>query len=222
MLKLGGVLLAGALLGLGIGWRCWGAGPTPTLVARVDTVLAAGPGEQRVRDSLLRILKYRNIDIAKVGTAEADARLEAQRSAQLQAQLDVQMSAAESLPVAIALVSSLTLQRDSLTVALDTAHAAARELASAIAAYATRAESRIDSLESVLHDVRRPLAAAARPKRWAMGPVFSLTGKPKGGALSRDVAFLRLTAQLTREDTRDRQGRPTTETRGALIAQVRF
>ena len=44
----------------------------------------------------------------------------------------------------------------------------------------------------------------------------------RGGALSRSLGPLQLTALLTREQTRDRAGRPTTETRAAALVQLRF
>lgn len=187
---------AGLLAGLLLGWRLWhGRPPAPTLLARLDTVLVAGPA---IHDTLRLFTAA-----GQAAEARHDAALHRADSLAVEAaRLGVRADSLAALAgdSAWALVVR-TEERDRLREENQEVRAANRALADARSQFyrgMVLAEARIAVLEPALAKARAALAAAGAPPRWSAGAVWEPgSATPVGGYLARVAGPLQVSLQLT-------------------------
>lgn len=191
----------------------------PALLARIDTVLVAGPA---VHDTITR---YRREEHAHADTAaQLVAQLEATRAQLALARMarDTALALTHDTGAAYA---ACQVENDALAARDLRWRDANRQCAVAVGkadSALTVAEGRLNLVESSLHDAWAALKHARERPKWAVGAVTTERLKLVGGALSRDVGPLMLQGMLTRETVADSLGRRRVETRGYLVGSLRF
>lgn len=196
--------LAGLLAGLVLGWRLWhGRPPAPELIARIDTVLAAGPA---VHDTLRVVVRTGAAAGARADTALARADSLAAVAARLGQVADSLATVAGDSAYALVV---RTQERDRLREQLVEVRAANRSLAEQRTLYfqgLQTAERRIRRLEDNLQAASDELGRAARPPAWTAGPLWE-AGRlaPVGGYVARELGPFRVQLEAT-----DGPGEPAT------------
>jgi len=211
-----GFVLA-ALIGFALGRNTGKA--NPVLIARIDTVLVAGPA---VHDTITR---YRRQEQAHADTsARIAAQLEATRAELALARMarDTALALTHDTGAAYA---ACQVENDTLLARdgrwRDSNRQCAIAVGKADSALAV-AEERLSVVESSLKDSWDALKRTRERPRWAIGAVTTERLKPIGAALSRDLGPLVLQGMVTRETTADSGGRRRVETRGYLVGSLRF